>query len=142
MRVFCLFTIFILIHFFSSAQPESIHKLEETGYSDSSSVYFDSLAKVDARVHYLNYRHSATGSFFSGVFAFSGIGFVPAAIMFATKPKEKNLGYPNQILFGNTQYAQSYLREAKKIKRRKVAKNFAFGVLLAIPIFTLAESAL
>ena len=142
MRRFCLFTIFILIHYFSSAQLESIYKLEETGFTDSSSVYFDSLAKADARVNYINYRHAATGSFFSGVFAFTGIGIVPAAIMYATKPKERNLGYPNQTLFGNTQYAQSYLREAKKIKRRKVAKNFAFGVLLAIPIFTFGEAAL
>ena len=45
-------------------------------------------------------------------------------------PKDENLNYPSISLMQNEQYANSYRQEAKKIKNKKIWKNFRIGILL------------
>jgi hypothetical protein len=45
-------------------------------------------------------------------------------------PKDENLNYPSISLMQNEQYANSYRQEAKKIKNKKIWKNFGIGMSL------------
>ncbi len=49
-------------------------------------------------------------------------------------PKDENLNYPNISFMKNELYANSYRKEAKKIKNRKIWRGFAggFGVALFV----------
>ena len=67
------------------------------------------------------------------------IGLAPAISCSSTKPKDKNLNYPNKDLFSNTDYHDGYTAKAKKIKQAKVWNNWfiAFGVnVIAVLVLT------
>lgn len=80
----------------------------------------------DAYKYYINYKGAGTGNFVGGLLL--GIFSLPIPIATgATPPNEFNLGYPNKILFQDSDYRAGYLHRAKKIKQNKVWSNWAYG---------------
>lgn len=55
------------------------------------------------------------------------LGVIPAAICASIPPNYQNLYQPNQELSNNSEYYNSYLNEAHKIKKRKIWKSFGIG---------------
>lgn len=58
------------------------------------------------------------------------VGLIPAVACSATPPKKSNLEYPDSQAFQKTDYQNGYMKQAKRIKSRKVWTNWgiAFGV--------------
>ncbi|RAU83140.1 hypothetical protein [Pontibacter arcticus] len=99
--------------------------------------YFNMMAKggADARLHYKGYTGAGTGTLAVSLLS-PLIGLVPAVICSSTEPQTSNLNIPSPELFNDPAYLTSYANEAKKIKSRKVWKNWgiALGVNLALVI--------
>lgn len=66
-------------------------------------------------------------TFATGIF-----GLIPAIIISAVPPKEKNLGYPSYELWKNKDYKAGYKRRAKKIKQKKVWNSFGVGIAASL----------
>jgi len=107
----------------------SIKKIEENNFSGLDP---SSLGKLDAQRFYTGYKTAATIAFISALPP--PIPIIPSLIfsIAATSkiPKDENLNYPSISLMQNEQYANSYRQEAKKIKNKKIWKNFRIGILL------------
>ena len=106
----------------------SIKKIEEYNLSGID-PYIQ--GKLDAQRYYNGYKTAGTIAFISN---FAYIPIIPSLIfsIAATSkiPKDENLNYPSISLMQNEQYANSYRQEAKKIKNKKIWKNFRIGILL------------
>ena len=107
----------------------SIKKIEENNFS---ALDPSSLGKLDAQRFYTGYKTAATIAFISALPP--PIPIIPSLIfsIAATSkiPKDENLNYPSISLMQNEKYANSYRQEAKKIKNKKIWKNFRIGILL------------
>ena len=110
----------------------SIKKIEENNFSG-----FDpsSLGKLDAQRFYTGYKTAAiiagVSTILPPIFRFNPALIVPSLVfsIAATSkmPKDENLNYPNISLMRNQEYANSYRKEAKKIKNRKIWRSFGGG---------------
>jgi len=108
----------------------SIKKIEENNFS---ALDPSSLGKLDAQRFYTGYKTAAT---IAGISTILPIPIIPSLIfsIAATSkiPKDENLNYPSISLMQNEKYANSYRQEAKKIKNRKIWRNFAAGSSIII----------
>lgn len=103
------------------ARPQSAAAVKNP--ADAIGLYRKGTA--DAKVFYT--RHSGEigvgiASLFTGI-----IGIIPAIIVSAVAPREKNLGYPNYELWKQKDYQAGYKRQAKRIKQKKVWAGFGIG---------------
>jgi hypothetical protein len=82
--------------------------------------------RLNAETHYKKYKGAATGTLIASLVS-PLIGLIPAIACSATTPRIENLGYPDEKLFMQKEYCDSYTRRAKKIKAGKVWKNWGIG---------------
>lgn len=87
----------------------------------------------DAGQFYTGYQPAGTGTLVVSLLS-PLVGLIPAVACSTTPPKRHNLEFPDSNLFQNPDYQNGYIKEAKKIKSRKVWKNWAiaFGVNIAL----------
>ncbi|QCR21367.1 hypothetical protein [Pontibacter sp. SGAir0037] len=83
--------------------------------------------QTDAHHYYTGYTGAGTGTLVASLLS-PLVGLVPAVICSTTKPKEQNLSYPSQELMNNADYNRGYTSDAKRIKSRKVWKNWGIGL--------------
>ncbi len=85
----------------------------------------------DAEKHYDGYRTAGTVTFLVSAVPFYGIiwGLAPTIICSAIPPAEENLNYPNENLMKNLTYKKAYTKKAYQIKKRKILKNYGYGIL-------------
>ncbi len=114
----------------------SIKKIEVADFSALDASF---QGKIDARKFYTGNKNGAIASVLAlipiSVMNSSSKMFnamIPS-LVFATaasskKPKDENLNYPNISLMENEDYANSYRKEAKKIKNRKIWKGILGGI--------------
>jgi hypothetical protein len=114
----------------------SIKKIEVADFSALDASF---QGKIDARKFYTGNKNGAIASILAlipiSVMNSSSQMFnamIPS-LVFATaasskKPKDENLNYPNIALMENEDYANSYRKEAKKIKNRKIWKGILGGI--------------
>ncbi len=84
---------------------------------------------TDAQKYYQGYKSAGTGTLIVGLLSPLG-GLIPAIACSSTKPRERNLEYPNPDFMQNPAYADGYRRQAKLTKQGRVWTNWgvAFGV--------------
>jgi len=90
----------------------------------------------DADIHYKGYKSAGTGVLVGSLLISPLLGLVPAVVCSTAKPRQHNLNYPNYTLMQDVSYSSGYTNRARKIKSRKVWRNWgiAFGVNLALAV--------
>ena len=86
--------------------------------------------KEDATLCYKSYKTAASGTFAASLITGPLFGLIPAIACASTEPLYQNLNYPDKELMKNIQYAQGFFETAKKLKSKKVWKNYAFGSII------------
>ena len=98
-----------------------------------STEYYQQKGKTDAILYY---HGNKPLNIFTAVISFVDFaGLIPALItQFNHHIKEKNLHYPDKELWQNSIYKEAYIKQALKIRRKKVWIAFGIGaaILLAI----------
>ncbi len=84
-----------------------------------SSDHFRLLGASDAKLFYSGRKSGVGGTFITSLVS-PILGLIPAITCSAIYPNEVNLNYPNEDLMKNKDYRISYLKEAKKIKQKKI----------------------
>ena len=87
--------------------------------------------EADASLYYKGHRGAGTGTLITGLLS-PIVGLIPAIATSASKPKYKNLGFPNEKLMENPDYFMGYTKRAKKIKQGKVWLNW--GIAMSVNI--------
>lgn len=90
--------------------------------------------KSDALTSYRNYNGAGTGTLVTSMVS-PVLGLIPAIACSATPPKEENLGYTHADFLRNSEYRAGYTQQAKKIKSRKVWKNWSIGLGANLLVF-------
>ena len=98
----------------------------------------------DARHYYNRYKDASTGTLVASLL-FPILGLIPAISCSSTPPKQVNLSIPSDSLGRNPGYNAGYSYQAKKIKSKKVWKNYGIGagvgfslrVVLAIAVLSI-----
>ena len=80
----------------------------------------------DASRFYSGYRAAGTGTLISGL-CFPVFGLIPAVTCSSTVPSIANLGIRNDTLSRNRDYLAGYSEQARKVKSKKVWKNYSIG---------------
>jgi hypothetical protein len=95
------------------------------------------MGKVDAARFYDGYHGASTGTLVVSLLS-PLVGLIPAIACSTTNPKPKNLGYPDTQLFHQIDYKRGYVLQSKRIKSKKVWRNWgiAFGVNIFLVIMT------
>jgi hypothetical protein len=96
--------------------------------------------REDAQRYYHNFGGAVAGTVLTSLFVSSIIGLIPAIACSSTYPNEHNLGLANNDKSKDQIYYSAYLREAKKIKSRKVWTGWGISVgvnLLCVLIWRL-----
>lgn len=104
-----------------------IKKIENTEDSSLNMFY---KGRVDATANYINYKGASTTVLITSCIPMYGVilGILPTVIFSSTDPSEKNLGYLDPIMMKNNNYASGYREQAKKMKNKKVIKNYFVGI--------------
>lgn len=146
MRFLYLLSFFVFINADSIAQTGSSDNVTTfKTYSDESlrSVIFDTAinyyeyGRMDAKRFYKGYKKAATLTILSGtglMLVSPVAGLTTAIACSSTPPKIKNLNLPDSILAQNEDYLAGYKRQSKKIKQKKVWKNWAIGFVINVSI--------
>ena len=107
----------------------SIKKIEEYNLSGID-PYIQ--GKNDAQRYYKGDKTAGTIILISNFIPL--VAIIPSLVFYIANtskiPKDENLNYPSISLMQNEQYANSYRQEAKKIKNKKIWKNFGIGMSL------------
>ncbi len=100
--------------------------------ADSICLTADYLRGVeDANLNYTNYSTAGTITLLTSM-VFPVVGLIPALSCSHTSPRPENLGIvPNPSVTG-TDYLAGYTRQAKRIKSKKVWKNYAIGAGIGV----------
>lgn len=83
--------------------------------------------QVDAGHYYHGYK-AASGSTLVISLVSPLVGLIPAIACSTTTPKESNLQYPDSDLYHKIDYQRGYKMESKRIKSRKVWRNWGIGL--------------
>jgi hypothetical protein len=91
--------------------------------------------QMDASTYYEGYKGAGTGTLLVSLLS-PLAGLIPAIACSSTRPRDQKLMYPDADLMKNTNYHNGYTQRAKKIKSKKVWKNWliAFGVNIVLSI--------
>jgi len=125
---------------YENGTTDDFSNIKKIEVADFSALDASFQGKIDARKFYTGNKNGAIASI---------LALIPISVMnqssskmfnamipslvFATatslkKPKDENLNYPNISLMENEDYANSYRKEAKKIKNRKIWKGILGGI--------------
>lgn len=99
--------------------------------SEYDSMYYVGVA--DATKYYTEYKPAATGTLVAAL-AFP-YNLLPAIICSKTPPKDYNLGYRDKKLMENPGYHDGYTKQAFKIKKQKVWKNYGIGTGVYVGLY-------
>lgn len=80
----------------------------------------------DANRFYTGYKAAGTGTLISGL-CFPVFALIPAIGCSSTVPSAVNLGIRNDSLGQNRDYLAGYTEQARKVKSKKVWKNYSIG---------------
>ncbi len=94
----------------------------------------------DAKSNYDGYHGSGTATFLTSIFLSPLVGLVPAISCSSTRPKDRNLNYPDADLIKNHEYYMGYTNEARRIKQRNVWKNWTITVSLNLVVILLVTT--
>ena len=91
--------------------------------------------QTDANTYYDGYKSAGTGTLLASLLS-PLVGLIPAIACSSTRPRDHKLMYPDAELMKNVNYYNGYTHRAKKVKSKKVWKNWliAFGVNLVLSI--------
>ena len=90
--------------------------------------------------HYYYGKNSGAGwTFVTTIIATPLIGLIPAAACSSQQPSDKNLNCPNPDLMKSDNYNRCYREQARKIKSKKVWKNYGFGAGVWLTIILLSN---
>ncbi len=91
--------------------------------------------QMDASTYYEGYKGAGTGTLIVSLLS-PLAGLIPAIACSSTRPRDQKLMYPDADLMKNTNYHNGYTQRAKKIKSKKVWKNWlvAFGINIVLSI--------
>jgi len=81
---------------------------------------------ADANLYYTNYKAAGTTTLVTSAM-FPLMGLIPAIACSSTPPSPSNLGMPPLKNIPDPSYTQGYKETAKKIKSKKVWKNYGIG---------------
>jgi hypothetical protein len=116
---------------------ESILNEVNVQHTEANAANNAARGREDARKYYRGKKsgHAAIGT--TTILLSPVIGIVPAVICASTKPKDKNLMYPNKELMKSEAYKQAYVKQAKKIKQRVIWTTYgvstaAFFILVLL----------
>jgi hypothetical protein len=98
------------------------------------------LGVEDAKIHYDGFHGAGTGTFVTSIFLSPLVGLVPAISCSSTRPKDRNLNYPDAELIKNHEYYMGYTNEARRIKQRNVWKNWTITVSLNLVVILLVTN--
>jgi len=99
--------------------PAEVSDITEYGDSYSTGV-------ADANRYYTNYKAAGTTTLITSAM-FPLMGLIPAIACSSTPPSPSNLGMPPLKTTPDPSYTQGYKEAAKKIKSKKVWKNYGIG---------------
>src|SRR5688572_27815781 len=111
------------------------------GYSNYAGGNLRLQGQSDARRYYRNYKTAGTLTLVSSIL-YPPAGLPTAIGTSLTPPSRDNLGYPDENLFAQPEYAQAYKDQAKKIKAGKVWTNFGIGTGAFVVFYGLLFSAI
>lgn len=94
--------------------------------------------ELDAVTNYKGYKPSGTGTFAAALLASPPLALCVAIPATVSKPRIKNLNYPDSKLFEKYEYRDGYQKRAYKIKVKKIWVNFLVGTAIWSSIFYLA----
>lgn len=124
---------------FKSGVKETMDTLARPGQTTvkivSNPIDMHRKGTADARVFYTHHSGEVgvgIASFCTGIF-----GLIPAIVVSAVPPREKNLGYPSYELWKNKDYQAGYKRQAKRIKQKKVWAGFGIGFVSSLVLLAL-----
>ncbi len=122
---------------FRNGSKDTLKQIGDTKYLQSPAYKLFARGEMDALYYYRGYDGAATGTLVTSLLS-PLAGLIPAVVCTANPPKQENLDYPDQELFKNQDYRNGYTRAARKIKSRKVWRNWGIGlavnVVLAIAL--------
>jgi hypothetical protein len=84
-------------------------------------------AKQDAITYYRGKNSGAAWTMATTIVTSPILGLIPAFACAASEPNEDNLNAPDEKLMKNADYNKAYVDQSRKIKKRKIWKNFAIG---------------
>lgn len=90
-------------------------------------------AIADANRYYTKYRAASTGTLISSMF-FPLLGLIPAVACSNTTPLPSSLDMPDPSKASDPAYNQAYTAQAKKIKSKKVWKNYGIGAGVGVGV--------
>lgn len=125
----------VTIIVFDVNSDETLGKMK----SDTTLGYYD-FGRLDAKEHYQSYWKASSWTLALGtclILASPVAGLTSAIACSSTTPKTKNLDLPRPDLAQNEAYLAGYKWQAKKIKQRKVWKNWAIGFGINTTILSL-----
>lgn len=77
----------------------------------------------DAETYYQGYKGAGTGTLLVSLLS-PLVGLIPAIACANSKPKDRNLMYPDADLMKNANYHDGYMQKSRKVKSKKVWKNW------------------
>ncbi len=110
-----------------SAQTAEPVRAELTAAPEMLSVNLVEKGQLDATNHYDGYKAAGTGTLVASLLS-PLIGLVPAIACSVTPPRDRNLDSPDHQLMQKPDYKTGYVKNARKIKSRKVWKNWGIGL--------------
>ena len=102
---------------------------------NSSNTNLYEQGQQDAETFYHGYKGAGTGTLMVSLLS-PLVGLIPAIACANTRPKDQNLMYPDADLMKNTNYYNGYMQKSRKVKSKKVWKNWfiALGVNFVVAI--------
>jgi hypothetical protein len=94
----------------------------------------------DATRYYQNYKSASVVTLVTSILVGPVFGLIPAIACASSTPNKRNLDFPSIDLFERRDYAQGYIKQARRIKSHKVWTNFGIGAAIAILITILASA--
>ena len=97
---------------------------------------------ADASIYYTGQNSGKTGTLLTSLLINGLVGLVPAIACSSNAPKIQNLNIPNMEVYQkNPEYARGYQTQAKKIKSKKIWKNWGIGTAISTVILIIAAGA-
>lgn len=96
--------------------------------------------QLDAEKYYKNYKGASRGTLATTILTTPVLGLIPAFLTTMDEPEDGNLDYPNPQLMKDQEYKRGYIQKAKKIKSKKVWKNFGIGTGIFVAVIVLANT--
>jgi hypothetical protein len=112
--------------------------IDGNGILNSSNKDMFILGQFDATHYYKGYRGASTGTLVVSLLS-PLVGLIPAIACSSTTPKLKNLDYPDSQIFQKIDYQRGYISQSKKIKSKKVWRNWSIALGVNVILVVLSQ---